>query len=57
MDRMDCQLLMITFSSIHYSTFVEPPPLSVEQILVLIGRMSATDVQALSNELMRMIAA
>jgi phosphatidate cytidylyltransferase len=51
MDRMDCQLLMITFSSIHYATFVEPPPLSVEQMLNLARRMSSVDILALKAEL------
>lgn len=51
MDRMDCQLLMITFSSIHYYTFVEPRPLSVDQMLLLAARMSPEDIIKLHGEI------
>ena len=55
MDRMDCQMLMITFSSIHYATFVEPRPLSVEQILNLVAMMAPYDILTLQTELTKRI--
>ena len=51
MDRMDCQLLMVTFSSIHYFTFVEPRPLSVDQVMQIIMRMNTVDVALLKAQI------
>ena len=55
MDRMDCQLLMITFSTIHYATFVEPAPMSVEQLMHLVGRMSNRDRVLLKHEIDKLL--
>lgn len=40
MDRMDCQLLMLTFNSFYYSYFIAPKALSIERMLLFLSQMS-----------------
>ena len=40
MDRMDCQLLMITFNSFYYSSFIAPKAVSLEKLILLASVLS-----------------
>ncbi len=51
MDRMDCQLLMLTFNSFYYSYFIAPKALSVDRILLYISALSLEDKGAIWAEL------
>lgn len=51
MDRMDCQLLMLTFNSFYYSYFIAPKALSVDRILLYISALSLQDKGAIWAEL------
>lgn len=46
MDRMDCQLLMNTFTAFYYYSFIAGRAVSVHRMLFLISKMSE-DNQAL----------
>jgi phosphatidate cytidylyltransferase len=56
-DRMDCQLLMISFTWVHYTTFIAPKTLSVSRILAAIALLSIEDKQAVFAELKNAIGA
>mmetsp|Transcript_45684 Transcript_45684/g.97524 ORF Transcript_45684/g.97524 Transcript_45684/m.97524 type:complete len:312 (+) Transcript_45684:1-936(+) len=43
MDRMDCQFLMLLCAYVHYSTFIRPYDLNVDQILRVIRGMPEDD--------------
>jgi phosphatidate cytidylyltransferase len=50
MDRMDCQLLMMAFTSFHYATFVAPSP-SLHRMEFLVSLMTPDDQVALMKML------
>jgi phosphatidate cytidylyltransferase len=56
MDRMDCQLMILAFTSFHYSTFIQPAP-TVSKILSLISLLSIVEQKTLLLELNKIIAA
>jgi len=43
MDRMDCQLLMVCFTYVHYDTFIIPRTTSVRAILAAIWLLPTED--------------
>lgn len=55
MDRMDCQLLMITFTTFYYYAFIQPKSLSVEKMMFFASQMNIHDQTALWNELGKQI--
>lgn len=55
MDRMDCQLLMITFTSFYYSAVIAPRALSVAKILYYASLMTPENQLLLWEELGRQI--
>lgn len=54
MDRMDCQLLMLAFTSFHYRTFIAPAP-NVSKMLYLASLMSPALQKELVLELAKKI--
>lgn len=49
-DRMDCQLLMISFTWVHYANFVAPKTMSITRILSAIAMLSTNDQLAILKE-------
>lgn len=49
-DRMDCQLLMISFTWVHYANFIAPKMLSVTRILAAVAMLSIEDKLIVLNE-------
>ena len=49
-DRMDCQLLMISFTWVHYTTFIAPKTLSVARIMAAVSLLSAEDKAIIFQE-------
>ena len=50
MDRMDCQLLMITFNTFYYVNFIASKTQSVDKMLYYVSQMRAEDRVALWQE-------
>jgi len=50
MDRMDCQLLMLTFNSFYYSYFIAPRALSMERMFLLVSQLTDDNKLALWKE-------
>lgn len=50
MDRMDCQLLMILFTSFYYHNFIASKTQSVDKMLYYISSMTVTDKLELWQE-------
>lgn len=51
MDRMDCQLMMITFNSFYYSHFIAPKAYSVSKLLVFAATLTSEQQMELWTEL------
>ena len=51
MDRMDCQLLMMTFTSFHYKYFINSEVPSVQYMLSMVATMAHADQLQLLREL------
>ena len=49
-DRMDCQLLMISFTWVHYTTFIAPKTLSASRILAAIALLPVDDQYMVLSE-------
>jgi phosphatidate cytidylyltransferase len=47
MDRMDCQLLMLCFSSFHYKSFIAPKAPALDKMMFLLSLMSLADQKAI----------
>lgn len=54
-DRMDCQLVMILFTFVHYQTFVRHAPVGYDRVLSLIGALKPEDQLRLYEELSRLV--
>ena len=50
MDRMDCQLLMITFNTFYYGNFIASKVASVDKMLYYVSMMRLDDKVALWEE-------
>jgi phosphatidate cytidylyltransferase len=50
MDRMDCQLLMLSFTWVHYETFIVQKTLSVARIVAALALLSPQERQAVLVE-------
>jgi phosphatidate cytidylyltransferase len=50
MDRMDCQLVMMTFNSFYYSYFIAPRAMSMDRLLLVISELSMENKARLWNE-------
>jgi len=51
MDRMDCQLLMMTFTSFHYKYFINSEVPTIQYMISMVATMSHTDQLKLLQEL------
>lgn len=54
-DRMDCQLVMILFTFVHYQTFIRHAPVGYDRVLSLIGALKPEDQLRLYDELSRLV--
>lgn len=50
MDRMDCQLLMITFNSFYYGFFIMPKGVPLDRLIMLASQLSDDNKLALAKE-------
>jgi phosphatidate cytidylyltransferase len=50
MDRMDCQLLMMTFNSFYYSYFIAPKTMPLDRLLLIISNLSPDQKTVLWTE-------
>ena len=57
MDRMDCQLLMITFNTFYYVNFIASKTQSVDKMLYYVSQMRAEDRVALWQEVRTLFVA
>ena len=55
MDRMDCILIMIFFTSFHYRTFIDNKLISAGQIVKMLELLSSTDQNIVLEQLQHMI--
>jgi phosphatidate cytidylyltransferase len=55
MDRMDCQLLMITFNSFYYGFFIMPKAVPLDRLVMLASQLSDDNKLALASELLRQL--
>lgn len=55
MDRMDCQLLMITFNSFYYGFFIMSRSLPLDRMLLFAGRLSDEHKIELAKEILRQL--
>jgi phosphatidate cytidylyltransferase len=55
MDRMDCQLLMITFSSFYYGFFIMPKAFPLDRMIMLATDLSDENKLALATELLKQL--
>ena len=56
MDRMDCQLIMLLFTYIHFNTFVKSQMATVSRLLASASLLGVTEQQELYKLLGRQIA-
>lgn len=55
-DRMDCQLVMILFTFVHYQTFLRhAPPLGYERVLASVLALRSEDQRRLFEELQKLV--
>lgn len=54
-DRMDCQLVMILFTFVHYQTFIRHAPVGYDRVLSLIAGLKPEDQRRLYEELSRLV--
>ena len=52
MDRMDCQLVMMLFSWVHYKSFVQTSAFGLEQILAVVTFMDPVERNTLFEHLL-----
>ncbi len=50
MDRMDCQLLMLSFTWVHYENFIVQKTLSVTRIVAALAQLSIEEKKAVFDE-------
>ncbi len=55
MDRMDCQLIMMAFTSFHYRYFINPYTPTVESLIEKIATLAASDQRLLVDKLQQML--
>jgi phosphatidate cytidylyltransferase len=56
MDRMDCQIVMISFCYVHYMTFIRTKVVSVDEVMRLVQQMTTASQQDLYIQLGKYIA-
>ncbi len=54
-DRMDCQLVMILFTFVHYQTFIRHAPLGYERVLSSILALKPEDQLRILEELQKLV--